>query len=523
MVVAFGSSPCTYFKHSMSILNIKHEVSDPAFYDPLISEQKKQARRNRNDAREWLKLGHLHEAKIDMIKYLAGRQFAARHFQSIYVITLLGIIISFYLFTSRFFFNSWQFWLGSVIYLFIVIVFIFNWFVRYPLSGSKYLRKAIALDPKCADAYMYLGLITLRRYQKRKACRYLELAVQLNASNKNKIEQELKYIYEKEFNSFFNKRSEKDTRQQQIIDHQSDQIKTLRTQKANLEKMVERLSGKLDQVKWEMGHKTKMMEKEKKSHISAIRQDYEGQIAVLKQEAKEEANELAARDFIRLTTEIMESKASLEVQSLEAAARSVEDKLGKRSWNSFSEQTRSYLATAEQVYSGLSEQEENPDYSLVGMALCKALETELNERLVKPFKVYLNGKKSEFLSINKTGETKGRPSYFTYLARVADQANYPEVNSLTLGQCHFALKLALEGDYALSEYANFLDDICADSGTIIGRTFSEKLETVTHKYRNAIAHQAPMNKKEYEDLRALVFAEGKALFKMIALCSRSSI
>ena len=72
------------------------------------------------------------------------------------------------------------------------------------------------------------------------------------------------------------------------------------------------------------------------------------------------------------------------------------------------------------------------------------METELIKRLVEPFVGYLNGKKSDFLRISQTGTTKGGPSYYTYLARVVDQVNYPDINSLTTGQCHFALKLALE-------------------------------------------------------------------------------
>jgi len=62
-------------------------------------------------------------------------------------------------------------------------------------SGRKYYKKAIKLDPQCGDAYMYLGLIALRRYQKRNGCRLLEQAVHLDASNKKKIEHMLKSIY----------------------------------------------------------------------------------------------------------------------------------------------------------------------------------------------------------------------------------------------------------------------------------------------------------------------------------------
>ncbi len=133
-------------------------------------------------------------------------------------------------------------------------------------------------------AHIYLGLIALRRYQKRKACRYLEAAVKLNAGEKNKFERNLKSIYEKEFFSFFNKKSEKDIEQQQIMNYQLDQIKTLRIQKASLEKIVAGLNDKLDQARWETGNKIKVLDKEMKEHLSTIRQDHEKQMAALKQE-----------------------------------------------------------------------------------------------------------------------------------------------------------------------------------------------------------------------------------------------
>jgi len=155
------------------------------------------------------------------------------------------------------------------------VVFSYLWFLRYPPSGGKYFRKAIDLDPKCADAYMYLGLIALRRYQKRRACRYLEQAIRLNASNKNKIERELRSIYEEEFISFFKKRSEKEIRQQETIDYHLDQIRLLRSKNANLEKRVESLSARVGQARWETGHKSKLLDKEMKNQIATILQDYE--------------------------------------------------------------------------------------------------------------------------------------------------------------------------------------------------------------------------------------------------------
>ncbi len=93
---------------------------------------------------------------------------------------------------------------------------------------------------------------------------------------------------------------------------------------------------------------------------------------------------------------------------------------------------------------------------------------------------------------------------------------YPMVNSLTLGQCHFVLKLTLEGEYALKDYGDFLDWLCATSGTIVGKRFVDKLGIVVKQYRNTIAHQSPMNKEEYEHLRDLIFADEEALLIVAA-------
>lgn len=49
----------------------QYEVSDPEYYVPLITEQKKKAQKKPSDARHWLEIGRLHEARIDMIKHMA--------------------------------------------------------------------------------------------------------------------------------------------------------------------------------------------------------------------------------------------------------------------------------------------------------------------------------------------------------------------------------------------------------------------------------------------------------------------
>jgi tetratricopeptide (TPR) repeat protein len=504
----------------------KHPVTDPAFYDLLIKKQKKYVRDQPARAESWLALGRLHEAKIEMIHSFAKRQFCIRHFVSLYLLLVTAVVVfGVFIFSTPLpFLSLTHTILISFCMIFTSIVTGLMWSIRYPPSGWKHFNKAISIDPLCAEAYIHLGLIALRRYQKRTACQYLEQAIKLNVNNR-KIEQELKSIYEKEFMAFFKGKSEKEAKLQEIIDHQEGEIKELRSKIASFENLVESLSDRADQAKWDGNQQTRLLTKKMKEQVGAIQTEHEKQVASIKMsnEAREEEKELVQMDFVKLTTEIMEAKAELEGMSLSEAKKSLEDTMGRHNWQALSEQTRTYLATAEYTFNLLKVGDEDPDYGLVGMELCKALETELNKRFVKPFIGYMNGGKSEFLRINQTGESKGKPTYFTYLARVVDSVNYPQIDSLSLGQYHFVLKHALNGDYALSEYANFLNEICGASGGLVGRAFLGKLETVTQRYRNAIAHQSPMTKKQYEDLSTLVFAGDKSLLKMIAPRSRSSL
>lgn len=492
----------------------KNDLSDPGYYDPLIRDQKKHARQHPDDPQAWLELGRLHEAKIDLTNSFAKRRLFFRYSFPLYVL-LVSLVA--YIITPKILSISPSSWL-PIVYISMLAIAIagirFMWFLRYPPSGKKYFKKAIALDPHCGDAYLYLGLIALRRFQKRKACQLWEKAIELGVNNK-KIEQELRSLYAKEFETFFRKRTEREIRQQEIIDTQQDETKTLRSKVASLEKRTESLSAKVEQAKRKARRQAKQQDEEMADRIAAVQQAHEGQIADLKQtnEAQEEAKELAQRDLMRLNTEIMEAKAALEGQSLAEAAKTVENIMGSEWWESLSEQTRSYLATAEQIAAVLRCQEEAPDYSLVGMELCKALETEINRVLVEPFVRNLNGNGREFLKTNQIGKSKGKPVYFTYLARIVDLKHYPEVKSLTLGQYHFVLKRTLEQEYALKEYQDFLNEMSPVPRKLIGRPFLKKLETVTKKYRNTIAHQSAMDKKQYEHLRRLIFAGKKALLK----------
>ena len=378
-------------------------------------------------------------------------------------------------------------------------------------SGKKYYKKAVELNPSCGDAYMHLGKIALRKNQKLKAWRFMEKALQLNTKNQNKIKRELKLLYEQEFVKFFEEHSEMGIKQQEIIDTQLDKISNLRRQNTDLQKQVDNLNDKVGQIKWKTGHQVKTIGKEMKNDILLIREKYEDQIAQLKQESENDSKEMAQLKFVKLTTEIMESKSSLEKQSFSASAQIVKNIIGAHSWKTLPENIQIYLTTAEQIYTVLKSQNGKSDYSLVGLELCKALETTINQILVEPFVEYIESNQTEFLRINQIGEKSNKPVYFTYLSKVVDQNNYPEVNSLTLGQYHFILKKTLEDDFALHDYILFLDKIHADFGINIEKQFLDTLEIITKQYRNAIAHRSSMDREQYEDLRKLVFTGNDSL------------
>jgi tetratricopeptide (TPR) repeat protein len=78
------------------------------------------------------------------------------------------------------------------------------WIIRYPRSGRKFFIKALSINSANADAYMQLGLIALRRFQKKKAYAYFEKAYAL--AEDRIIEKKLRRIYQKEFINLFNKK-----------------------------------------------------------------------------------------------------------------------------------------------------------------------------------------------------------------------------------------------------------------------------------------------------------------------------
>lgn len=130
---------------------IKYEVSDPAFYGPLIAEQKKRVRDNSRNAEQWLELGRLREARIDMINNFAKHNWGIRFFMPIYtVLVIISACIYYFVFINPNLTN-FLFYI-SIITIFMVVMMGYLWLLRYPPSGAKYFKKAIKLNSKCGGA-----------------------------------------------------------------------------------------------------------------------------------------------------------------------------------------------------------------------------------------------------------------------------------------------------------------------------------------------------------------------------------
>jgi len=297
-----------------------------------------------------------------------------------------------------------------------------------------------------------------------------------------------------------------------------NEINSLKEQNEVLKNKNNSISKKVKETKAKTGFAIRQTRNDMESQMEKIQSNYEKQIVDLEQamEADESKKESNQRKMLRLTLEIMEAKSQKQKQSFDDAQKRIEAILGTDLWMMMSKEARSYLSTAEHAFLMLDKNSEGTDFSLVGMELCKALETEINNKLVWPFVKEIDGAE-HFLSINKISEIKGLPIYFTMLAKVVDNQNYPEITNLTLGQYLFVLKKTLEGEYALDAYGNYLENMSDSSGIYIGRKFLQKLKIVTHDYRNSIVHYSHMDFQQCIRLRELIFLKKDSL---LATCCK---
>jgi len=496
----------------MAMGNTNFEVSDPGFYDILISDQKKKTSTDPSNSTNWVELGRLQDAKSQMTALFAKKKLTIKWLPPITYI-FFGVFLYVYI-NNYVHLVPWPVMIPVL--FFCIAVMIRMALIRYPRSGKRYFQKAISIDSSNTDAYMYLGLIALRKFQKKKAYSLFERALVIEPNKK--LERELRTFYQKEFMSFFDKKSENEKALQETIFSFEKQLKSLEAENEGLKNKNSIFLKKAKATKAKTSHTIRETKIDMEIQLEKIHNDYEKQIDDLEQamEVEEIQKESSRRKILRLNLEIMEANSQKKKYSFDQATKKVENILGSNLWAVMSKQTKSYLSTAEQAFSMIDKNSKETDFSLVGMELCKALETEINQKLIRPFIKNLNEKSEQFLRTNKTREIKGLPVYFTMLAKVADNQNYLEITNFTLGQYLFVLKKTLEGEYALDKYGDYLENVFKSYSIDIGRKFLQKLKIVTNDYRNSIVHYTQMDFEQCHKLRELIFIKPDSL--LVACC-----
>lgn len=495
----------------------KKEFSDPSHFYPLIIRQKKLLRHNRNDPREWVKLGCLYEEKLSMVHQIARSNFLVRY---CVIITILAISLFAIFFLpdkiEHLLIHPPIFLIAALAVIILILILMF--FTRYPRSGRRFFIKAISLEADCGEAYMYLGFIALRRFQKKKGSRLLEHALQLGIDDK-RIKRELKFVYEKEFMTFFNSQKDWEQKKQDLINNQLEQIKKFQAKIHLLNTNISLLTAKAKQTQSNANRNVKIKARQIDQRMEDFQKEYEKKIAEIekKKTELEKKNETESVIYVKLTDELFESELKMEQLSFHQIAEDVKNRLELDVWESLSKQTRYYLITAEQTFSIFAKSEGFQDYSLIGLEWCKALELEINRKFITPFVEFINNDKDNFLKLNKTGERKNKPKYFSYLPMVVDEVNYPEMTSLTLGQFHFVLKRSLKNEYAFQEYRKFIDEIFSSEKMALAQLFLKKLGIVVKRYRNVIAHLSSMNQEQCEHLRELIFLGNDSLLQICSI------
>ena len=493
--------------------------SDPSECNPLITELKKSIQNNPNDPKKWVELGAIYEQRLNLIDHITRHNFVLRH---ALILTVLGVSFLSYLYIQTgllqqvYFSNPLLFF--SLIAIIVLIMMLMG-FVRYPRSGSRFFRKAIASNPKCGEAYMHLGLIALRRFQKRKGYRFLEHALQLNITDL-RIKKELKILYEREFVKFFNTQKEKEKKQQGVIDSQLEEIKNLHIKQHLLETNIAILKTKTKQTRSKATQNIKIKAREMNSRMADFKQEYHEKIIEIDKEkiTLAEKNDNETTVYVNLTDELFESQLKTDQLTFYQTTKNVKSTFELDLWQSLCRQTKFYLVTAEQTFSIFSKNDELKDFSLIGLEYCKALELEINKKFVIPFIEHIKEDKEEFLKLHQTGTRKNRPKYYGYLPMVVDENNYPRINSLTLGQFYFSLEQSLKNNYILQDYKRFINGLFSYNRKQTIQVLLNKLGIVVKRYRNAIAHQSSMNKEECEHVRNLIFSDNDSLLQ---ICSMS--
>ncbi|MCT4776388.1 MULTISPECIES: hypothetical protein [Exiguobacterium] len=178
----------------------------------------------------------------------------------------------------------------------------------------------------------------------------------------------------------------------------------------------------------------------------------------------------------------------------------MEEELGELVWGKLEEKSRKFIMTAEVLSDFIYMFDDQLDYASPTINYCKAVENELNEKFVGPFKKY-------YISQNKRLK---KDDYASKLANIISRPNA----KLTLGEHVYIIRKILDDSSKLEielDYKSFLN--IADVADF--KELNNKIAFITRLYRNPAGHTGLIKQSQCIECRKLVVTKNGVLKQLI--------
>jgi tetratricopeptide (TPR) repeat protein len=375
---------------------------------------------------------------------------------------------------------------------------------RWKNKSIEIYDKLINAEPNRIEHYAGKTALLLKMGNFKEASRTLKKAFEL-APNNTTLKAMNKYIKKhrqykaksveeelKEIEGILIKQKEKNKRR---IESLNAEVERLKKEKRRLKKEVSSLSSKSEDLV---------------KRLKGIKHRYKKQmkeILLLKnKEEKEKRLEEANLKVIECAHQVVKEQVKAEKEDLKKVELKLKNKIGIKEWNTLTKDSRHFFVTAEFLYS-LGKQKEI-DFGLISVELSKAIEVELNDKLINQFCRYLktNGKEEQFMKENLKKTCNGKPKYYTNLAYLVDNKNYPDIKNLSLGQIKNLLEDAIKGYIGTSTFRVFIEShLSIPEYFLSKRRFPKVLEIISTKYRNPFAHSKSLDINAFELFHSELF------------------
>lgn len=172
-----------------------------------------------------------------------------------------------------------------------------------------------------------------------------------------------------------------------------------------------------------------------------------------------------------------------------AVVENIEAEIGSIIWRKLEENSKKFITTAEVLREFLQVFQNNMDYSPPTLNYCKAVENELNEKLLFPFKTYIKLKKYKL-----------QPSdYESKLSFVISNSNM----KLTLGEHVYILRKILNHKKLTKIEETYKKFLVISDVNSLGR-LNERISIVTKYYRNPSGHTEVMDEEKCLECRKFI-------------------